>query len=54
MTNSARRRRGGKRGESRADIPMPMGHSTARFTDSSDEFGPWLYLNNYKASYFLM
>jgi hypothetical protein len=54
MTNPASRRRAGKQGESRADIPMPPPNATGRSADSSDEFTPWLYLNNYKASYFLM
>lgn len=54
MTKSVSRCRAGKRGESRADIPMPPGNSTARLADSYDEFAPWLYLNNYKASYFFL
>jgi hypothetical protein len=52
MTYPARLRRAGKAGESRADIPMPQGISTRRFLESCDQLAPWLYLDNYKASYF--
>jgi hypothetical protein len=52
MSDPASRRRAGKAGESRADIPMPQGISTRRFPDSCDHLAPWLYLDNYKASYF--
>ena len=54
MSKSGRRERGAKRAGSRADVRTSAGNFTAPINDSYDQFGPWLYLNNYKASYFLM
>lgn len=52
MTYPASRRRARKAGESRADVPMPQHISTRQFPDRCDQLAPWLYLDNYKASYF--
>lgn len=54
MTYPASLRRAGNGGESRADVPMPQGMSTRQFSDRCDQLAPWLYLDNYKASYFLL
>ena len=54
MSKSGRRKRAAKRAGSRADIRMPEGNFAGPVDDSYDQFGPWLYLDNYKASYFLM
>jgi len=54
MSKSGCWERAAKRAGSRADTRMPGGNFTGPGNDSYDQFGPWLYLNNYKASYFLM
>ena len=54
MSKSVRRKRAAKRAGSRADIPMLGANFTGPVKDSYDQLRPWLYLNNYKASYFLM
>jgi len=54
MSNSGRRKRAAKRAGSRADIRTRARNCTGLVKDSCDQFGPWLYLNNYKASYFLL
>ena len=54
MSKSGRRKRVAKRAGSRADIRTPDGNFTGPGKDTYDQFGPWLYLDNYKASYFLV
>jgi len=54
MTNSEGPKRAVKAAMSPADGPMPGTPDQSPPTQTCDQFGPWVYLDNYKASYFFL